>query len=277
MNQISMEQKKQILNILIEGNSIRSTERLTGVHRDTIMRLLVNIGNKCKSLLDKYTSDFHCQTLQADEIWCYVAKKEKTLKRSEKYDSSQGDQYVYIALDADSKFVPLFTVGKRNQETTETFMSELSKKLQNNGRIQLTTDGLLSYIPAVENAFGGEIDFAQLIKVYGKDQDDEQRRYSPPKIKEIISRVINGFPNVSKISTSYIERQNLTIRMQLRRFTRLTNAFSKKLENLKAALALHFVHYNFIRIHSSIRVTPAIQAGITDHIWQWEDILNYNL
>ncbi len=240
MNTLSMEKKTQVLNILVEGNSIRSTERLTGVHRDTIMRLILSAGEKCKSAMNTHLKDFHSKHIQADEVWCYVGKKEKTLKRSKRYDYTQGDQYVFIAIDADSKLIPAYVVGKRDAMTAHKFMLRLHEKLQGNGRIQLTTDGLNAYLPAVEDAFGGEVDYAQLIKIYGKDQ--EEKRYSPPRIKEVISRVIEGMPDFGKISTSYIERQNLTVRMQLRRFTRLTNAFSKKLENLKAALALHFYH-----------------------------------
>ena len=273
MNVLSMDKKKQVLSILVEGNSIRSAERLTGVHRDTIMRLLVKVGESCELLMESHLKDFHSTSLQVDEIWCYVGMKENTKKRLNKKDASLGDQYVFIALDADSKLVPLFMVGKRTEQTATRFMSLLQDKIKNNGRVQLTTDGLKAYLTAVESAFGGDVDYAQLIKVYGKETRDGEQRYSPPSIQDIISKIITGSPDTKKISTSYIERQNLTVRMQLRRFTRLTNAFSKKLDNLKAALALHFAHYNFMRVHKTLSVTPAMEAKITDHIWVWDEIL----
>jgi len=275
MNITSKEKQIQVLNALVEGNSIRSTERMTEIHRDTIMRLLVRVGNKCQKIMDDRLCDFHCHRIQVDEIWTFVKKKEKRLTNKEKFDYTLGDQYVFVALDADSKLVPTFVVGKRNTETTLRFIFGLESRLKGNGRIQLTTDGFKSYIEAVEEAFGPDIDFAQLIKLFGSD-DAGSGRYSPPKVTEVISKVINGNPNPKFISTSYVERQNLTMRMQIRRFTRLTNGFSKKIENLKAALALHFAYYNFMRIHQTLRVTPAMEAGITEHIWEWGKLLSFN-
>lgn len=273
MNITSVEKQIQVLNALVEGNSIRSTERMTEIHRDTIMRLLVRVGNKCQKIMDDRLCGFHCRRIQVDEIWTFVKKKEKRLTNKERLQGEFGDQYVFVALDADTKLVPNFTVGKRDAETTLEFMIDLYRRLQGNGRIQLTSDGFKPYIEAVEEIFGGEIDFAQLIKVFGSVPEQE-KRYSPPKVTEVLSKVINGHPEKKHICTSYVERQNLTMRMQIRRFTRLTNGFSKKIENLRAALALHFAHYNFMRIHKTLRVTPAMEAGITDHVWEWEEILN---
>jgi len=245
---------------------------MTGSHRDTIMRLLCCAGEKCQEVMDTKIKGFHAKQIQVDEIWTYVGKKEKRLRLHEKF-SDNGDQFVFVALDADSKLVPSFIVGKRNTQTALELLYDLKHKLNGNGRIQLTTDGFKPYLEAVENVFGSEIDFAQVVKVFASDIVGPGR-YSPPRVTETISTVINGNPDPDKISTSYVERQNLTMRMQIRRFTRLTNAFSKKLENLKAALALHFAHYNFMRVHSTLRITPAMEAGLTDHVWEWEDIFS---
>ncbi len=258
MNITPKERQIQVLNALVEGNSIRSTERMTEVHRDTIMILLVRVGNKCQKIMDNRLCDFHCRRIQVDEIWTFVKKKEKRLTNKERLQGEFGDQYVFVALDA---------------ETTLEFMIDLYRRLQGNGRIQLTSDAFKPYIEAVEEAFGGEIDFAQLIKVFGSIPEQE-KRYSPPKVMEVLSKIINVNPERKYNCTSYVERQNLTMRMQIRRFTRLTNGFSKKIENLKAALALHFAHYNFMRIHKTLRVTPAMEAGITDHVWEWEELLH---
>lgn len=272
MNVLKREKKIQALNALIEGNSIRSTERMTGVHRDTIMRLLAKTGNKCQKIMDDKVRDFHCKHIQVDEIWSYVLKKDKHLTKEEKLSGQFGSQYCYVAMDAKSKLVPNYLIGKRDLKTSIKFIADLQDKIKNNGRVQITSDGWQAYPEAIELAFGGDIDFAQLIKVYTGENTD-QRRYSPPKIRGILSKIVNGMPNPKHISTSFVERQNLTMRMSIRRFTRLTNAFSKKLENLKAAVALHFYHYNFMRRHRSLRVTPAMAARITDPIWCWEDII----
>ena len=272
MNVLKLEKKKQVLNSLIEGCSIRSTERMTGAHRDTIMRLLIKTGNTCQKLLDEKVRDFHSKFIQVDEIWCYVLKKEKIQSKEEKLSGLFGDQYCFVAMDAESKLVPSFRIGKRNSENAVEFIADLKDKLQENRRIQLTSDGWKAYPDAVDLAFGGDVDFAQLIKVYAGVNHDKGK-YSPSSLKGVLSKIFTGKPNTKKISTSHIERQNLTMRMQMRRFTRLTNGFSKKVENLKSAVALHFAHYNFMRIHRSLRYTPAMAAGITSHIWEWEDIL----
>lgn len=255
--------EKQILNALIEGNSIRSTERMTGCHRDTIMRLLVNVGNKCQQILENNLNNFHSNSIEVDEVWTFVRKKEDRLSKIEKLNLELGDQYVFVAIDAESKLVPAFVVGKRNFENAYFLINKLKKKLDGNGRIQLTTDGFRAYIDAVERVFGADIDYAQLIKLY-TSENPGYGKYSPPEVSEVVSTRINGNPNPKFISTSYVERNNLTMRMQMRRFTRLTNGFSKSLRNLYAALALHFTHYNFMRIHRSLRMTPAMAAGITE-------------
>jgi IS1 family transposase len=271
MNVLSIEKKLQVISSLIEGNSVRSTERMTGVHRDTICRLLVDVGQNCAGLLDAHLRDLCCERLQCDEIWCYVGKKNRHVRESDPVEF--GDQWVFVAMDADTKLIPAYTVGKRNAGTTRDFVFSLMMRLNN--RPQLTTDGFRFYVDAVARYFGSDVDFAQLIKLYGDygQHDAGPGRYSPPPIVETISRIIQGTPDPEHISTSYVERQNLTMRMQMRRFTRLTNAFSKKLENLKAACALHFAHYNFCRIHSTLRITPAMAAGISNDVWPLEKLL----
>ena len=272
MNCLKLEKKIQILNALIEGVSIRSIERMTGVHRDTIMRLLAQVGGVCTKLLDEKLVNLHVDEVECDEIWCYVGKKQKHVKPTDN-TREVGDQYVFVAMDANTKLIPSFIVGKRSGENALHLMRDLQFRVNN--RFQLTTDGYQPYVEAVERTFGRAIDFSQLVKVYSGDEKTRER-YSPSEIVEAIPIPIMGNPKPERISTSYIERQNLTMRMQMRRFTRLTNAFSKKLTNLKAAVALHFAHYNFMRVHKSLRVTPAMQAGIADHIWTWQELLGAN-
>jgi IS1 family transposase len=230
------------------------------------------VGAHCQDVLDEQLRGFHARLIQADEIWTFVRKKQVQLTEDERLDPMLGDQYVFVALDAETKLIPTFLVGKRDGHTTLQFLIDLQKRLVSNGRIQLTTDGFAAYREAVELTFGAEIDYAQLVKIYAA-VDPGTGRYSPPRVTETVSTVIQGDPDPTYISTSYVERQNLTMRMAMRRFTRLTNAFSKKLVNLKAALALHFSHYNFMRVHRTLRVTPAMEAGITDHIWTWGELL----
>jgi len=258
-----LRQDKQlaVLSALVEGNSIRSIERMTGVHRDTIMRLTNRVGEGCQRLLDTRMQGLPCQHIQVDEVWTYVAKKQKKVVTN---DPDIGDQYVFVALDADTKLVPSFMVGKRDLHMASAFIQDLKQRLAL--RVQLTTDGFKPYLNAVEDAFGSDVDYAQLVKLYGAEIADEAR-YSPPRITQAIPVAIIGDPDFQDISTSYVERQNLTIRMQVRRFTRLTNAFSKRLCNLKNALALHFAHYNFVRVHSTLKVAPAVAAGLETYTW----------
>lgn len=258
------------LQLLLEGNSIRSTERITQLDRNTIMRLLVLAGERCEKLMDARMRNLEVKHLQIDEIWTYVQKKARHVRKG---DSPEiGDQWVFVAIDADTKLVPAFHIGKRQRQDTREFLWNLYARIS--GRTQITTDGLHHYTAGVPDAFGLDVDFAQLVKLFGDyGQHDAEARYSPSPIVEVISKVRSGNPDPDHISTSFVERQNLTMRMAIRRFTRLTNAFSKKLTNLKAAVALHFAYYNFCRVHSTIRVTPAMEAGITDHVWTLREML----
>jgi len=260
------------LRLLLEGNSIRSTERITELDRNTIMRLLLLAGQRCETLLDSRMRNVHAQYVQADEIWSFVAKKDKHVRVDD--PDEFGNQWIFVAMDEKTKLVPSFVIGKRTRETTYAFLQDLKKRLVD-ARFQLTTDGFHFYERGVEDVFGGTVDFAQLVKLFGDfgQFDTADARYSPPRISEVISKIRDGRPDPDHICTSHVERQNLTMRMQLRRLTRLTNAFSKKLANLKAAVALHFAYYNFCRVHSSLRVTPAMEAGISDHVWTLAELL----
>ncbi len=269
MNILRREKQEMAIAALVEGVSIRSVERMTGIHRDTIMRLGYRVGQGCANLMDSYMKNLKCQTIQVDEIWCFVGKKQRHLKDTDNF-KEVGDQWVFVALDADSKLIPSYLVGKRTIDNVYAFIADLSNRVDN--RFQLSSDGLKAYIDAVEQSFGKDIDYGQVVKTY-EAEPMGAGRYSPPHVISAERKVIVGNPKTSKISTSYIERQNLTMRMQIRRFTRLTNAFSKKLENLKAAVALHFAHYNFVRVHKTLRVTPAMEAGITNRIWSISDLL----
>ncbi len=272
MNTLCLSKKIQVLNALVEGCSIRSVERMTGIHRDTIMRLGVEVGSKSVQLLDQKLIDLQVNEIEVDEIWCFVQKKKKHITASDNR-REVGDQFIFVAMDADTKLIPSYLVGKRNSENALQLMCDLQFRVNN--RFQLTTDGFRPYLDAVDKTFGRHIDYSQLVKIYSGDEPTRER-YSPSDIKGVYPTPIMGNPNLSRVSTSYIERQNLTMRMQIRRLTRLTNAFSKKLGNLKAAVALHFAHYNFMRVHSSLRVTPAMEAGLTYHIWSWEELLAAN-
>ena len=273
MNRLKPEKQEMVLTLLVEGNSIRSIERITGVHRDTIIRLMIRSGNKCQELLNESMQGLNCRYMECDEIWTYVAKKQARLTKEEKRNGSEcGDQYVFVALDSETRLVPHFFVGKRTTFNAYWFMQQLKRRV--NGNFQLTTDAFKGYLEAVSAAFGRNIHYAMLQKVYHGDGNGRREGYSPSQLKKVNIGVISGKPEKKKICTSYVERQNLTIRTQLRRFTRLTNAFSKKLDSLKAALALHFWHYNFMRYHKSLRMTPAMAAGIATTFGDWSEILN---
>jgi IS1 family transposase len=270
MNKLNVKQQAQIINCLIEGNSIRSTERMTDTHRDTIMRLLVSTGENCANIMNEKMRNLSCQYIQVDEIWTYVQKKQRHITEEDNH-LRVGDQWTFVAIDADTKLVPSYLVGKRDLKTAKEFMIDLSERLTN--RVQISSDALKAYVEAVEVAFGGDVDYGQLVKIY-ETEPIGPGRYSPPSVIGAERNNIYGRPVHARISTSFVERQNLTMRMNMRRFTRLTNAFSKKLENLKAAVSLHFAHYNFVRVHNSLRITPAMAAGITNKIWTIEDLLN---
>ena len=265
-------QDKAILatRLLLEGNSIRSTERITGIDRTTIARLLVLAGERCERLLADTITRVKVRDVEADEMWGFVGMKEKAKGNLYKNEDTLGDAYTYVALERNSKLILTWHLGKRNRQDTLAFILKLRNATE--GRFQLTTDGWPSYPDAVERVFGSEIDYAQLIKVYAASRDGEQR-YSPAEVVDVEVVPRAGMPDYERICTSHVERQNLTMRMQIRRLTRLTNAFSKKWENLRAAIALHFAYYNFCRVHSSLRVTPAMEAGLTDHVWELKELL----
>jgi IS1 family transposase len=269
---LPMDKAESILKLLVEGMSLRSIERVTGVHRDTIMSLLLLAGERSQQLMDAKMRNLSTRYLQVDEIWTYVGKKRRNVRSG---DSPElGDQWVYVAIDAETKLVPSFRIGKRVRPDTWAFLWDLHQRIAN--RVQLTTDGLNHYTVSVPECFGTDVDFAQLTKMFGDygQFDGPAARYSPPRISGVISKIRQGDPDPDHVSTSFVERQNLTMRMAMRRFTRLTNAFSKKLSHLKAAVALHFAWYNFVRVHSSLRVTPAMEAGIANHVFSLSELLN---
>ena len=250
----------------VEGNSIRSVERMTGIHRDTIMRLMVRVGNGCSILMDSMMRDLTCERLQLDELWAFVGMKQKRAAQL-----PERGEYTFVALDADTKLVPCFHVGRRTAADTALFINDLCARVVN--RPQITTDAFTPYYDAIMQAFGNRCDYAQLIKVFASDLNVGRGRYSPPKMISSDKEGLIGLPDQKTISTSYVERQNLSVRMECRRFTRLTNAFSKRLANLKASVALHYAHYNLVRIHRTLRMTPAMAAGVADHLWTVQELI----
>lgn len=269
-----LDKAEMCLRLLVEGNSIRSTERVTGVNRNTILDLLVLVGEKCERLLNDKIRGLSVSDVQADEMWGFVGMKERTKKRQLRHDTDLGDAYTFVAIERNTKLVLAWHLGRRTSGDTERFTEKLYQATS--GHFQLSTDGFAGYVPAVEYSLGTRVDFAQLIKIYEQpEQGGGERRYSPPRVVSTITKTIIGRPNEERICTSHVERQNLTMRMMMRRLTRLTNGFSKKWENLKAALALHFAYYNFCRIHKTIRCTPAMEAGIAKTVWELKDLLAY--
>ena len=255
MNRLDTTKRTQVLRCLIEGCSIRSTVRMTGAAKNTIVKLLVELGEVCTRFMDETMRELPCQRLQADEIWSFIGCKQKnaTAAKVEK-DGICGDVWTWIAIDADTKLVPCFMIGQRDPETARDFMEDLAGRLAN--RVQLTTDGLKAYLTAVKNAFGNDIDYAMLIKIYGEIDAEGQRRYNPATCIGCETHRIKGNPDPNHISTSYVERQNLNMRMGMRRFTRLTNGFSKKIDNLMAAVAVYYTFYNFCRMHQTLKQHP---------------------
>ena len=274
MNTLAADKKLTIVNALVEGTSIRSIERMTGVHRDTIMRLGLSVGNACARFLDTRVKGVSARKVQVDEIWTYVFKKQGRISVDESA-AGIGDQYVFVGIDAETKLVISHLVGKRDGTSAFYFMRDLKDRITT--RVQLTTDGFKPYIRAVDDTFGTEVDYAQLVKIYGQPRASaatSRNYYEPVRVMGAIPMAVMGQPRPMAVSTSYVERQNLTMRMQMRRFTRLTNAYSKKLDNLKSAIALHFAWYNFVRVHQTLRTTPAMSANLTDHLWTLEELLS---
>ena len=273
MNSLSKHKKVLILKCLVEGTSIRATARIANVSRNTVAKLLADTGKACGEYQDKALRNLTCRRIQVDEAWSFVYAKEKNVPRAKSAPPEAGDVWTWVAIDADTKLVPSWCVGDRTSATGIVLMDDLRSRLAN--RVQLTTDGHRAYLEAVEGAFGGDVDYAMLVKLYGKGESDQrtETRYSQAECIGTKRAVIYGDPDQSHVSTSYVERQNLTMRMSMRRFTRLTNAFSKKLDNHVHALALHYMNYNFCRLHQSLRVTPAMEAGVTDRLWEISDIV----
>lgn len=272
MNRLAIEKRAQIIGLLVEGMSMRAVTRVTGVSINTVTKLLEDVGLACNLYQAQALVNLPCRRIECDEIWAFCYAKERNVAPADKGVLGFGDVYTWTGLCADTKLMVSYMVGRRDAETGAAFIDDLASRLAN--RVQLTTDGFRAYLTAVAESFGGDIDYAMLNKVYsgGIPQSAYDRRYSPAKFEKAEKRVITGNPDESKVSTSYVERQNLTMRMGMRRFTRLTNGFSKKVENLEHAVSLHFMHYNFARIHKTLRVTPAMAAGVSDHVWSLEEI-----
>lgn len=260
------------IRMLVEGCSIRSVERITEIRAASLCQLLVIAGERCEAFLSSRVRNVPATDVQADEIWGFIGKKEKNKGPDQEDDDSLGDCYTWVAMDRNTKLVLAFVVGRRTSDCAALLMGRLRLATDRGTRFQLTTDGLTTYIAAVDEFLLDRCDYAMLVKTYTQPQDNDHR-YSPPECTGAVKVVINGNPDEAKICTSHVERQNLTMRMQIRRLTRLTNAFSKKLENHRAAIALHFANYNFCQIHGSLRVTPAMEAGITDHVWKLAEVL----
>lgn len=273
MNVLTTKDRAQILSMLVEGNSINATSRITGVSKNTVLKLLIHVGTACAAYQDRVMVNLNCKKVQCDEIWAFVGMKQKNVPSELKGTLGFGDVYTWLGIDAETKLIPCWHVGTRSAESAYDFIHDLASRMAN--RIQLNTDGHSAYVMAVEDAFGNDVNFAQLVMIYGTlgQTKEDHRRYSPADCTGTMKRRITGNPNIKDVSTSYIERANLTIRMHMRRFTRLTNAFSKKLENHMHAVSLHFMFYNFCKIHMSLRVTPAMEAGIDDHVWSMEELV----
>ncbi|ORV86551.1 transposase [Mycobacterium interjectum] len=278
VNRLSTDQRAQIVACLCEGLSIRATVRMTGAAKNTVTKLLVELGGACAEYQAAALFDLPCKNIQCDEIWSFCYSKQKNIPEEHRGEYGYGDVWTWTALCADTKLVPSWLVGERTAEDAEVFIRDLASRLAN--RVQIATDGLRLYVNAVESAFHGDIDYAMLHKLYNAPAaEGNERRYSPAVCTGIDIRKVNGSPDLAKASTSYVERQNLTMRMGMRRFTRLTNAFSKKVENLAYAVSLHYMDYNFARPHQTLtratdgrKTTPAMAAGVTNHVWTYRDI-----
>ena len=271
MNKLSSEQRSRILHMLCEGNSIRSIVRMTGVSKNTVSKLLIDAGKACAAYHEANVRDLETTRVEVDEIWSFTYAKQKNVKTAKAAPANSGDTWTWTAIDADSKMIVSYLVGGRDAEYAMWFMDDLRSRLAN--RVQLTSDGHKSYLEAVEGAFGADVDYAQLIKMYGNAPESFKGRYSPAECTGIRKRKVEGNPDKKLVSTSYVERSNLTMRMHMRRFTRLTNGFSKKIENHAHAVALHMMYYNFVRMHKTLRMSPAMAAGVSDTLWDMKDIV----
>ena len=270
MNKLSAERRAQILGMMVEGNSIRAIVRMTGVSKNTVVKLLEDAGEAFTDYQDRALRNLACKRLQLDEIWAFAYCKQRNVMTAKAAPEDAGDIWTWVAIDAETKLVPSWRVGDRSGETATEFVCDLSKRLAN--RVQVTSDGHRAYLEAIEAGFGADVDYAQLIKVYG-EIPHPAGRYGPAAIQGTKVFCCTGKPDPKHISTSYVERQNLTMRISMRRFTRLTNGFSKKAENHLHSVAIHFMHYNFVRIHQSLRITPAMAAGVTSTLWSLADMV----
>jgi IS1 family transposase len=268
MNTLDKTKRAQLISVLVEGNSLRATARICDVAFNTVLKFVPEIGQACFEYQDKTFHNLTCKRIQCDEIWSFCYAKQKNVPKDKQGIFGFGDIWTWVTMDAESKLVPSFMVGNRDAVTAKMFIDDLASRLAN--RVQLTTDGYKVYLEAIEGAFGCEVDYAMLVKMYESSQ--EETRYSPARCTGCKGTPITGNPDRKHISTSFIERQNLTMRMGMRRFTRLTNAFSKKIENHALHLALHYMYYNFVRVHKTLRMTPAMKAKVTDHLWSIEEI-----
>lgn len=274
MRTLSTKDRAQILSLLVEGTGVNAACRITGFSKNTVLKLLADVGAACAAYQDRVMRNLPCKKLEADEVWSFVGMKEKNVPEELRGTLGYGDSYTWTAIDPETKLIPCWHVGTRSEKSAHAFIQDLASRLAN--RVQLTTDGYRPYLTAVNDAFGGDIDYAMLVKIYSqgaKQKGGAEHKYSPGDCIGAQKRKIAGHPDKKHISTSLVERQNLTMRMSIRRFTRLTNAFSKKLENHMHAVSLHFMAYNFCKIHSTIRVTPAMETGLTDHVWSMVEVV----
>jgi IS1 family transposase len=270
-NILPKEKQAFVIGALAEGNSIRSIERMSGIHRDTIMRLGVRVGEGCAKVMDEKMRGLNCERVEVDELWGFIGKKQKNATAADRR-AGMGDVWTFLSIDPETKLMPNYIVGQRDRYHTVAFMEDLAGRLKN--RIQLSSDAMSAYPDAVEMAFGAAIDYGQIVKEYASPSEAEQRRYSPPEVVAVRKTTLCGMPNVDEICTSYIERANLTARTHCKRLARLTLAFSKKLENFKAAIGLHLAYYNFVKTHSTVRCTPAMAAGVESSAWTVADLVD---
>jgi IS1 family transposase len=273
MNKLSIQDRVQILNALSEGVGINAASRMTGKSKNTVLKLLADVGEACALYQDRVMTNLKCEKIQCDEIWSFVGAKEKNVRKDDEAHEDFGDCYTFTAIDPDTKLMPCWLVGQRTAQCADDFMADLAPRLAK--RVQLTTDGLQVYVHAVDKAFNGDVDYGMLNKTYANEYGlkEAKRRYSPATMTSSEKLTVYGKPDKKHISTSHVERANLSMRMGMRRFTRLTNAFSKKLENHMHAISFYFMVYNFVKIHQSIKTTPAMEAGVTDFLWSMEDIV----